>query len=69
MINIDTVHENTNNNNNDIGYVITENNNNEIIRTQQLQVTQERRDNETEDMKHQVPETRRVVQGLQAIII
>jgi hypothetical protein len=66
MINIDTVHENTKDNNNDIGHVITENNNNEIIRTEQLQVTRERSDTETEDMKHQVPETRRVVQGSQA---
>jgi hypothetical protein len=66
MINIDTVHENTKNNNNDIGYEITENNNNEIIKTQQLQVTREKSDTETEDMKHQVPETRRVVQGSQA---
>jgi hypothetical protein len=51
---------------NDIGYEITENNNNENIKTQQLQVTRERSDTETEDMKHQVPETRRVVQGPQA---
>jgi hypothetical protein len=29
-------------------------------------VTRERSDTKTEDMKHQVPETRRVVQGLQA---
>jgi hypothetical protein len=57
MINIDTVHEDTKNNNNDIGYVITANNNNEIIRTQQVQVTRERSDTRTEDMKHQVPET------------
>jgi hypothetical protein len=41
MINIDTVHENTKDNNNDIGYEITENNNNEIIKSQQLQVTRE----------------------------
>jgi hypothetical protein len=66
MIKIDTVHENNKNNNNDIGYVITGNNNNEIIRTQHLQVTGERSDNETEDIKHQVPETRRVVQESQA---
>jgi hypothetical protein len=67
MIKIDTVHENTKNNNNDIGYEITENyNNDEIIKTQQVQVTREKSDTETEDMKHQVPETRRVVQGSQA---
>jgi hypothetical protein len=66
MINIGTAHENTKNNNNDIGYEITENNNNEIIKTQQFQVTREKSDTKTEDMKHQVPETRRVVQGLQA---
>jgi hypothetical protein len=63
MININTVHENTKNNSNDIGYEITENNNSEIIRTQQLQVTRERRETETEDMKHQVPETRIRVVG------
>jgi hypothetical protein len=67
MINIDTVHENTKNNNNDIGYEITENNNNdEIIKTQQVQVTCETSDTETNNMKHQVPETHRVVQGSQA---
>jgi hypothetical protein len=65
MIKIDTVHENTKNKNNDIGYAITENNNNEIISTEKLQVTCERSNTETEDIKHQVPETRRVVQELQ----
>jgi hypothetical protein len=38
MINIDTVHD-TKNNNNDIGFEITENNNNNIISTKQVQVT------------------------------
>jgi hypothetical protein len=66
MINIDTVHENIKNNNTDIGFEITENNNNEIISTQQVQVTRERSDTKTEDVTHQVPETRRVVQGSQA---
>jgi hypothetical protein len=51
----------------DIGYEITENNNDdEIIKTQQVQVTRKKSDTETEDTKHQVPETRRVVQGSQA---
>jgi hypothetical protein len=58
MIKIETVHEN---NNNDIGYTITENNNNEIIITEKLQVKHERSNTETEDMKHHVPETHRVV--------
>jgi hypothetical protein len=66
MINIDTVHENTKSNNNDIGFEITENNNNEIISTQQVQVTQERSGIKTDDRTHQVPETRRVVQDSQA---
>jgi hypothetical protein len=65
MIKIDTVQENTKNNNNDIGYETTENNNNDnIIKTQQVQVTHEMSDTETKDIKHQVPETRRIVQGL-----
>jgi hypothetical protein len=55
MININTVHENIKNNNNDIGFEITENNNNEIISTQQVQVTRERSDTKTEDVTHQVP--------------
>jgi hypothetical protein len=67
MVKIDTVHENTKNNNNDIGYETTENNNNdEIIKTQQVQVTRKTSDTETKDMKHQVPETCRIIQGLQA---
>jgi hypothetical protein len=66
MIEIDTVQENTKNNNNDIGYETTENNNNDnIIKTQQVQVTREMSDTETKDMKHQVPETCRIVQGSQ----
>jgi hypothetical protein len=51
---------------NNIGYAITESNSNKIISTEKLQMTRERSDTETEDMKHQVPETRRVVQGSQA---
>jgi hypothetical protein len=68
MITIDTVQENTKkNNNNDIGYETTENNNNDdIIKTQQVQVTRERSDTETKDIKHQVPETRKIVHGSQA---
>jgi hypothetical protein len=67
MIKIDTVPENTKINNNDIGYETTENNNNDdIIKTQQVQVTRKRSDTETKDMKHQVLEPRRVVQGSQA---
>jgi hypothetical protein len=67
MIKIDTVQENTKNNNNDIGYETTENNNNEdIIKTQQVQVTREMSDNKTKDIKDQVPETCRIVQGSQA---
>jgi hypothetical protein len=62
MINIDTVHD-TKNNNNDIGFEITENNNNGIIGTQQVQVTRERSDTKTGEVTHQVPETRKVVQG------
>jgi hypothetical protein len=67
MIKIDTVQENTKNNNNDIGYETTENNDNEdIIKTQQVQVTCKTSDTETKDIKHQVQETRRIVQGSQA---
>jgi hypothetical protein len=67
MIKIDTVQENTKSNYNDIGYETTENNNNDdTIKTQQVQVTRETSDTETKDMKHQVPETCRIVQGLQA---
>jgi hypothetical protein len=66
MIKIETVHENNKDNNNDIGYTITEINNNEIISTEKLQVTRERSNTDTEDIKHQVPETRRVVQESQA---
>jgi hypothetical protein len=67
MIKIDTVQENTKNNNNDIGYETTENNNNDdIIKTQQVQVTREMSDIETKDIKDQVPETCRIVQGSQA---
>jgi HAMP domain-containing protein len=62
MINIDTVHD-TKNNHNNIGFEITEDNNNGIISTQQVQVTQETSGTETEEVTHQVPETRRVVQG------
>jgi hypothetical protein len=51
MIKIETVHEN---NNNDIGYTITAKNNNEIIITEKLQMTRERSNTETEDIKHQV---------------
>jgi hypothetical protein len=65
MINIDTVHD-TKNNHNNIGFEITENNNNGIISTQRVQVTRERSDNKTGEVPHQVPETRRVVQGLPA---
>jgi hypothetical protein len=62
MINIDTVHD-TKNNHNNIGFEITENNNKGIISTQQVQVTRETSDTQTEEVTHQVPETRRVVQG------
>jgi hypothetical protein len=62
MITIDTVHD-TKNNHNNIGFEITENNDNEIISTQQVQVTRERSETEIEEMTHQVPETRRIVQG------
>jgi hypothetical protein len=67
MIKIDTVQENTKNNNNDIGYETTENNNNDnIIKTQQVQVTREMSDIETKDIKDQVPETCRIVKASQA---
>jgi hypothetical protein len=65
MMNIDTVHD-TKNNHNNIGFEITENNNNGIISAQQVQVTRETSDTEMEEMTHQVPETRRIVQGLPA---
>jgi hypothetical protein len=60
MITIDTVHDTKSHK---IGFEITENNNNEIISTQQIQVTREMSDTEIEEKRHQVPETRRIVQG------
>jgi hypothetical protein len=64
MINIDTVHENIKNNNNDIGFEITENNNNEIISSHQIQMTQEMNNTEIEEKAHHVPEARRIVLAL-----